>query len=314
MNSNHRHEIKLHNGDREFTTISNLSEVDVFQGATRKWNRVIILLHGFPDDVSSFDDIWPYITSGFPNDKLLVLSPYMRGYEKSSQGSFNEYSLNHLASDVEAWILNINAGKVPVHLIGHDWGALVSYKAAELYPELITSIVTLAIPYLSVIRLWEYPLYVPVQIYNSSYMLTMQIPYLYRSRLEQTGNNTYLDNLWKYWSPGWKFGQNEIGHVKATFGKEGVIDSATAYYRCLVKPFNILQIKWKVDFQKVPTLTIGGEQDGCMSKGLYELVKWKLQGTENFGTKLLPHSGHFLQREQPQQVAELALSWFERFP
>ncbi|EAZ63232.2 epoxide hydrolase, soluble (sEH) [Scheffersomyces stipitis CBS 6054] len=308
--------IKLTHGSRSFTTFSNYSEQDVFKGAGTKWTRVIFLLHGFPDENSSYDEAWPHLAQGFPNEKgLLLLAPLLRGYEESSLGP-DEYSTHDVAGDVGAWIKQINpSNKVPVHILGHDWGAITAFKTASRFPELVTSIVTLAIPYLTNVVPWKLAWNVPEQLYYSSYMVTMQLSFLYRSRFEQTGRDSYLDSLWKYWSPTWKYTEKDISKTRARLSDHRIMDATTAYYRAIFNPINLIngKSKWPVDFSQVPTYFIGGAQDGCMTSKLYEWERELLKDEPNVKTTILPNSGHFLHREEPQKVAELAIEFFEKY-
>lgn len=303
--------IKLSNGKRTFTALSSLSESDILK---REYTSVILLLHGFPDDNTSYNGVWPYLAKDFPQS--LLLSPMMRGYEKSSQGKDSEYSMSDLSKDVHAWINQVapaqKRSSIPVHLVGHDWGAIAVFRASADYPDFIASASTLAIPYLANIPPYELIWKVPEQLYNSSYMITMQFSFLYKSALSDTaGSNSYLDNLWRYWSPTWNFSPKDIAALKSTIKQPGVIDSITAYYRCAFNPFNLRQLKWKVDFEKVPTLILGGEKDGCMSKKLYKIEMEKFKDTANVKVQLLSNLGHFLQREDPQKVAEVISDWIK---
>ncbi|EMG49064.1 hypothetical protein G210_0261 [Candida maltosa Xu316] len=305
-----RYQVKLHNGTRSFSTISNFPE-DVIKSG--KWDRAIFLLHGFPDVNTTFDKAWPDLeASAFPTEKVLLLAPKLRGYEKSSIGPEAEYSLPHVASDVKAWIQEINPdNKKPIHLLGHDWGALVSFKAANMFPELITSMVTLAIPYIANLHIWDLLWYAPEQIYLSSYFLTMQLGSIYRPKLTQ--NNDYLGYLWKYWSPSYNYTTEEIDEIRETFSKDGVVDAVTSYYRHILNPVSLVKSRWLVDFNKVPTLIMVGEEDGCMSKRIAELEEIKLKKYPDAHVKILPNAGHFLQREQPEIVAKISAEFFERY-
>lgn len=302
-----QHQIKLHNDGREFTTLSNLplSVIDA-----QDFDRVIILLHGFPDVNTTFNKVWPLLLSHF-KEKVLLVAPKLRGYEKSSIGPEHEYMLPYLAGDVKGWIHEINPQlDRPVHLVGHDWGAIIAFKTANLYPQLITSMVTLAIPYLANIRGYELLWHAPEQLYLSTYFFTMQYPWLYKSKL--TESNDYLTYLWKYWSPDYSVSQEEISEVRDTFKRDGVVDAVTAYYRHLFRPLSFWKSRWPVDFTKVPTLILNGENDGCMSSRIAVLEQQKLKNLyPKAQVKVVPQVGHFLQREAPEVVAGLIADFLE---
>lgn len=300
------HSIKLKNGRRTFSVISNFHEQEVY-APIRRWNRVIFLIHGFPDDNTSFSKVIPILEENFP--KALILAPLLRGYEESSQGPEGEYTVGEIAKDVKSWINEVLPVKnLPVHLVGHDWGAIIAFKVASVYPELVDSMVTLAIPYLSNLRIWEYLLKIPLQLYKSSYFLTMQSEYLYK-KLRQTGEDTYLDYLWRYWSPNYEYSRQEIDQVRSTLLKPGVLEASTAYYRCLFKILNFDGRRWNVNFEQVPTLILGGETDGCMIKSVYDLEAEKLAQTKLVKVQTMNRVGHFLHREDPVKVAEAIVEW-----
>lgn len=304
------HTIKLTNGDRTFTTLSNYTEGTVFGRRKVQFDRVIFLLHGFPDDNSSWSDVWDALIKQFGSQKVLLLAPLLRGYEPSSVGPEKEYKTSDIAGDVKAWIDSLTLPKgTPVNLIGHDWGAITVFKTASLYPDSVTSIVALAIPYISNIHPLELAIRCPQQLYLSSYMITMQAAWLYRGRF--TKSNEYLEGIWRYWSPSWQFSAEALEHVSNTLRQPGVLDATTGYYRAMFRLFNFSDRRWLVDFSKVPTLLIGGEEDGCMSKKLYEIEQEKLAKEKNADVVLLDNVGHFLHRENPQKVAELAAKWFK---
>ncbi|KAI3402861.2 hypothetical protein KGF56_004322 [Candida oxycetoniae] len=305
-------EIKLHNEAREFTTLSNLPLSEI---TNEKYDRVIFLLHGFPDLNTTFNKAWPYLLDHYKsrNEVVLLLAPKLRGYERSSIGPEHEYMLPYLASDVKAWILEINPNlNKPVHLLGHDWGAIIAFKVANLYPELITSMVNLAIPYLANIHIWELLWYAPEQFYLSTYFLTMQYGLVYKSKL--TDSNDYLTKLWKYWSPGYDVSKQEISEIRDAFAKDGVVDAVTAYYRHLLRPISLFKSRWPVDFDKVPALIMIGKDDGCMSNRIAEYEEKKLKSKyPKAQVKVLPNSGHFLHREQPETVAKIVTDFFDSF-
>ena len=60
-------DIKLHNGRRTFSTLSNLPETEV---SGLQWDRAIILIHGFPDVNTTFNKAWPYLEDSFAGEKF----------------------------------------------------------------------------------------------------------------------------------------------------------------------------------------------------------------------------------------------------
>lgn len=299
------HTVKLNHDGREFSAISSHRPQQVFaRPQNRPWLKVIILLHGFPDNNTSYEGVWPVLTRAFP--QALLLAPALRGYEPSSIGKDADYRVSDLAKDLKAWVELLGDLKdVGVHVVGHDWGAITTYVAAMKYPELFTSIVTLAIPMMANIKPWELLLKCPQQIYLSSYFFTMQFRALYGPKFR----GEYLDDLWSYWSPTWKYGEDDIGSVRKTLAQTGVLDAATAYYRCLFR--NRKETKWFVDFEKVPALILGGEEDGCMSSKLYEIQKSKLSGNPHVKVQTMAGLGHFLHREDPVKVGEAIVEWIQ---
>lgn len=303
--------ITLQNGNRLFSAYSSHPQSAIAN--LSNFDRVIFFLHGFPDNNKSYDKVLPLIKANYGKKKVLLIAPLLRGYEPSSQGPDTEYKMSDIAGDVKAWILQIVPNKeVPVHLVGHDWGAIVTFKTAQLYPELLTSTVTLAIPYIANLRPWHYLFYAPRQLYCLTYFFTMQYAFIYRQKFGNLLEPGYLDELWKFWSPKWDF-KEEIDSVRQTLNEPGVLDAATAYYRNLFRPSIIHERKWLVDFEKVPTLILGGEHDGCMVSDLYDLEARLLASTPKVKVQLLSGVGHFLHREDPAKVAELICDWFEKY-
>lgn len=298
---------ELHNGERTFSAWVNRQSPK-----PGTFTRLIIFMHGFPDNKDSFVSMIPAIEEHFGSD-VLIVAPALRGYEKSSQKGKSDYSIASLAEDVRLWILELVPDqRVPVHLVGHDWGAVAAFKAASEYPELITLMVTLAIPYLTNIRWWQFLWYAPQQIWCSSYMLRMQSALFYRYKFGDLLRPGYLDELWAYWAPGWDF-SSDIESVRTTLALEGVLDHVTAYYRSALSLRNLRDLQWEVDFDRVPTLILGGDRDGCMVPALFELESRILAPVAKVKVQLLEGVGHFAHREDPDTVGELVTAWFDKY-
>ena len=101
---------------------------------------LVLCLHGFPDNYHSFDRQMPALVDvGYR-----VVAPMIRGYESQSQPADGDYHLNKMVEDVVAWIDQLDEEKI--HLVGHDWGALIGYLTANMFPDRLLSLTTFAIP------------------------------------------------------------------------------------------------------------------------------------------------------------------------
>lgn len=292
---------------RTFTALSNRPQNEA---GVNTFSQLVLLLHGFPDDNATWTETWEGWSAAYPGG--LVVAPMMRGYETSTHSQSDaDYSQSEIANDIAQFIKLLAKG-APVYLVGHDWGAIAAFKTAQLYPELVTKVVGLAIPYLANIPLWKLAIKYPEQAYMSSYMLTMQIPRLYHSKFAEKndkGQSQYLRTLWKAWSPNWQFTDDQIQKVSDTLSQPGVLDTTTAYYRAVFRDVirHPLSWKWTVDMDKTPMLLIGGSTDGCMTVKLFQ-EQATLLGKDR--VVILDGAGHFMQREAPDDVVKNAVAFF----
>lgn len=280
----------------------------VFSARSAGSGPLVLMLHGFPDDFHSFDaQVEAVAAAGYR-----VVAPMMRGYEPGSQSPRDLYHLIHLAADVFAWMKELNAKQC--HLVGHDWGALTAYVAAALQPKKFASLTTLAIPHLR--RGIQGVADVPGQLVKSSYILLMQFARIAEGIVARD-DYAFVETLWKSWSPDWQYTAADTEQVKSTFRKEGVVHATTQYYRCLLQPLSIsTQQSWSLLTSKlnVPTLALTGEHDGCMDTRLYDTLMQEQDFEKGLQVHRLPDTGHFLHRENPQEVSRLILEWIQAHP
>ncbi|EGV62149.1 epoxide hydrolase [Yamadazyma tenuis ATCC 10573] len=301
--------VQLRSDDKSHSAIANISQAQL---SYPQYSKIILLLHGFPDTNASFDEFTPKLIANLPaSEKIAVVAPLLRGYERSSQTDFSRYRTVDLALDIKNFLtqnFSYTRETTTIHLVGHDWGAISCFKAVSLYPDMFDSVSTLGIPYLSNLHVWDLFLYASEQLWYSSYFLTMQWRSLYGRIDTEHTESSYLNRLWEFWSPRWNYSNHDIEQVRTMLQNNGVLDHATAYYRCLLDPRNLKSIRWKIDFEKVPVLLVGGKLDGCMTIRLYELEKKRLEST-SARVEVVEGAGHFLHREAPAKVADLVADW-----
>jgi pimeloyl-ACP methyl ester carboxylesterase len=103
---------------------------------------LVVLLHGFPELPSS----WKHQVAPLRDAGWRVVVPYLRGYGDSPRpADVASYTSDFLADDV-AGVIEA-CGEESAVVIGHDWGAGVTWASAQLRPDRVRAIAALSVPY-----------------------------------------------------------------------------------------------------------------------------------------------------------------------
>ncbi|MCL4115664.1 UNVERIFIED_CONTAM: hypothetical protein GTU68_004795 [Idotea baltica] len=117
-------------------------QLEVFEAGQPSSGRPIVLCHGFPEHAFS----WRYQIPALIAAGYHVIIPNQRGYGNSSRPTeITEYDIEHLTGDLAA--LLDHYGYEDAIFIGHDWGANVVWRMAQLHPERVHKVINLALPY-----------------------------------------------------------------------------------------------------------------------------------------------------------------------
>ena len=101
----------------------------------------VVLLHGFPERAAS----WTAVSARLHDRGLRTLAPDQRGYSPRARPRTRwSYRVAELVADVEALVDRVGR---PVHLVGHDWGALVAWGLAARRPDLVRSLTAVSVPH-----------------------------------------------------------------------------------------------------------------------------------------------------------------------
>jgi pimeloyl-ACP methyl ester carboxylesterase len=103
---------------------------------------LVILVHGFPESWYSWRHQIPVLAAAGYH----VVAPDMRGYGKSDKpAAITDYDMKHLTDDIVGIVDAM--GEKKAILIGHDWGAAVTWNAMLLRPDRFSAIANLSVPY-----------------------------------------------------------------------------------------------------------------------------------------------------------------------
>ncbi|APR86597.1 Epoxide hydrolase [Minicystis rosea] len=258
---------------------------------------VVIAAHGFPDDASTFRAQIPALTAA----GYQVLVPTMRGYAKSGIPRSGRYDLPALGGDLLA-LADRFSPDAPVRLLGHDWGAAAAYAAAALAPARVSHLAALAVPHpAAFLRAFTRA----AQMRRSWYMLFFQLRYVADAALRRD-DLALVDRLWRDWSPSYRASADEMARVKA--GIRDRIGPVLGYYRAIPGALARASMRRVLAPATVPTLRLQGAEDGCIGAEVGE-DEARFHAAR-FEAHVIPSAGHFLQRERPEDVNRLLLSFF----
>lgn len=277
-----------------------------FSALTAGRGPLVLCLHGFPDCMRSYRHQLPaFAAAGYR-----AIAPTMRGYEPSSQPADGDYHIARMAEDVIGWLDDL--GEERVHLVGHDWGAVVSYVAAALAPGRLRSLTTIAIPHPGGIARGRAVCHVPRQLGNSWYMAFFQLRGISDAIVSARGW-AFIDKLWRDWSPGWQCPAEEMEAVKRGLAQPGVKRAALGYYRAFIdRSGGARQTRRLLRAPiRVPTLALTGARDGCMDTRLYEHSMSAHTFQAGLRVERFHDAGHFLHQEQPDRTNALLVEWFQ---
>lgn len=254
---------------------------------------LMLLFHGFPDTPHTWAEVQPqFAAAGYR-----VVTPFMRGYPPTTAPADGNYSARQLGEDVLALIEAL--GETQAVVVGHDWGALAAYTAANLNPARVHKLITLAIPHPGAIQLNLRTLL------KAHHFITFQFRPFALASLRRN-DFAGVAAIYKRWSPNWAFTAADLAPVKEAFKALGGLEGALGYY-------------WSLGSQQdggqgaktsVPTLSFFGEADGALDQSSLEQTRACF--TNTYEMVRLPTAGHFIHREAPQIFVDKTLAFLKQ--
>jgi len=101
----------------------------------------ILLLHGFPDSRKLWEEMIPlFVNSGYQ-----VIAPDMRGFGDSPLlPNKEDYKVELVIGDLIQLLDDLGI-QAPVHLLSHDWGAVIAWCMAINHPDRVKSMVPVSV-------------------------------------------------------------------------------------------------------------------------------------------------------------------------
>jgi pimeloyl-ACP methyl ester carboxylesterase len=101
----------------------------------------VLLLHGFPDSLHMWDGVVPHLVAA----GYRVVAYDQRGFgESSAPAGRRHYAIDAIVQDALEVIAACELGG-PLTVVGHDWGAAISWCLASWHPELVARHVAISV-------------------------------------------------------------------------------------------------------------------------------------------------------------------------
>nr|WP_042189057.1 alpha/beta hydrolase [Kibdelosporangium sp. MJ126-NF4]CEL18638.1 Epoxide hydrolase [Kibdelosporangium sp. MJ126-NF4]CTQ98122.1 Epoxide hydrolase (EC 3.3.2.9) [Kibdelosporangium sp. MJ126-NF4] len=264
---------------------------------------VVVCWHGFPDHPATFGPLAEHLVAAGRR----VVAPFLRGHHPATVDQMPYTDSITLAADgaAVAKALSPDAG---VDMIGHDIGAGIVGRLAGAWPERLRRGVTMAVPPPKTV---PGILRDPAQQQRLFYMWLFQLEGLAESVLET--DRALVDYLWATWSPGLDMGEQHRERVHALYGDPRLVRNALRIYRGNFDPKlhdpELAPLAAKTEATaSVPLLVLAGANDGCIPPECFADAETGLAPGSSVRT--VPDAGHFMQLDQPAEIARIALDWF----
>jgi pimeloyl-ACP methyl ester carboxylesterase len=250
---------------------------------------VAVLLHGFPERNTCWRDVAPLLHAA----GLRTLAPDQRGYSRLARPKRRrDYVVPELAQDVATLIglVQHQTGGAPVHLVGHDWGAMVGWQLAARHAELISTYTALSVPHpAAFVRALG-----GRQALKSWYMAAFNLPLL-PEKLAATGRM-------KRMLRGAGMTREETARFQTEIVEYGALPGALGYYRAL--PLSLAGLKDDLTVH-VPTTMVWSDGDTAIDrKGPEQTAKY-CTGPYDFVE--LAGISHWIPTQAPREAADAIL-------
>lgn len=249
--------------------------------------RPVLLLHGFPDS----GRMWHHQVTALSEAGFEVIVPDMRGYGGSDKPDpVDAYRLLALAGDVTA-VLD-HAGAERAHIVGHDWGAAVTWVMGSFLPDRVDHLVALSVGHPATFRSGGFE-----QFEKSWYMLLFQFPGIAEQWLSE-------DN--------WENFRNWSRHpdgdaVIADLEVNGSLTPALSWYRANVPPESYVGPGLEFPAVQAPTMGLWSSGDFALTEGQMTRSATNVAGSWRY--ERIDGPGHWMQLEAPDAVNELLVDF-----
>lgn len=293
---------------------------------------LVLLVHGWPESWYS----WRHQLKALSEAGYRAVAPDMRGYGKTDKPEAVEaYDIEQLTADLAGLVDAL--GEDSAVLVGHDWGAIVTWNAMLFYPEKFSALVAMSVPYQG--RSPVPPIDGMRQRFSDNFYYILYFQEWNMAEREFDADpRAVLSRL--YVSPGVPREEPQVtdgrrsaggwiprmGAPKAhpTWLSQADLDYyvqefSEAGFRGGINYYRNLHRNWELTARftdtriKAPVVFLAGVQDSVIGGRTAEQLRAGMERAVDDlrEVRLIPDTGHWVQQERPEETNELILEFLD---
>ena len=258
----------------------------------------IILLPGWPQTAEAFLPLIPSLSSNY---RVFAIDP-------PGLGGSDEPRSGYTAKDISAIVNETVTGLVdsPVHVIGHDVGAIIAYAWAAQYPKSVLTLTLMdaTLPGISPSLPFLLPPEANKKLFQFPFNALPDLPEILVEGKEDKFLNWLFDT--KATHPERVTEERRRLYIEA-YSKPGAMTRGFEYYRGVVQTSQQLAGLAERKLQ-MPVLAVGGDFGvGDKLAQVAKLVAENVQGV------VLDDCGHYVMEEQPEVLSKIILRFLGEY-
>ncbi|KQK12347.1 hypothetical protein BRADI_1g03120v3 [Brachypodium distachyon] len=288
----------------------------------------VLFVHGFPELWYS----WRHQMSHLASRGYRCVAPDLRGYGGTdAPPDPSSYTVFHIVGDLVALLDALHLPQVFV--VGHDWGAIVSWNLCLLRPDRVRALVNLSVAFMPRQRSVKPVEYFRRAYGNEYYVCKFQEPGIEEEfaslelkrffkmaiTVQTTGSSAMslvkmqASNK-KITLPSW-LSEEDVSYLASVYAKTGFAGGIN-YYRCLDLNWELMA-PWTGAKVQVPTKFIVGDGDlayhhpGVKSYIHKGGLKRDVPMLEE--VVVIKGAGHFIQQERAQEISDHIYEYIKKF-
>lgn len=259
--------------------------------------KPILFLHGFPDFWYGWKDQIAY----FADRGYRVIIPDQRGYHLSDKPKgVKAYQCKHLMADICNLVQALDLEDV--HLVGHDWGGIISWLLGIYHPQHFKTITILNAPHPGVLR----RRISTKQILRSWYVYLFQLPWIPEWLFGRNNFKLLRNSMLKMALPG-TFSATDM--QRYTQAWKGSLRTMINWYRAIRRSKELGDNLKEPKAVLKPLLLLWGKQDLSLD---FSLAKASIGFAINGSMQSFPDATHWLQHEKSAEVNRAILNFIRQ--